>query len=198
MRPIMRSLTVAALLAALSTPARAQQRGRPIPQSGCALYDTLMAGARHRDLGSALESGRGGSHLIHVVGPGVIRSDARGVGDVQFTIRGDTGVPPESASVQVSVHLVEWNPRPIEERQGSLVVDDSLTVDIGTMAQDSTMGFPSGERMWNVYGVAAPGAFVRLARASKVELRLGRTRWKFPRSELDDLRGALAAYACHP
>jgi hypothetical protein len=89
------------------------QRLYPEPQHHCAAYDSLMAGARKDRLGSATVSREHGGRRIHVVGAMVVSDRDRGIIGVGGTIRGDSGVGIDSASVQLNVVVVVQTRAPV-------------------------------------------------------------------------------------
>jgi hypothetical protein len=168
----------------------------PTAQHRCTAYDSLMAGARHDRPGITTVSRDHGARKIHVTGAAVISERDRGILGVGATILGDSGVGLDSVSVQLNVQVAEPNERSIEERQATLLIDDSLHFDLGTLAQTPGLTFHSGMRTWYLFGFAPRATLLALARAKKAEITIGETRWKFPPKAFEDWRGALAAYVC--
>lgn len=187
-----------ALLPALAlVPTLVAAQGMPMtsrPQLRCAAYDSLMAGVKKSDPGAA--SFLPGSQFVSVQGSWSLTDRDRGITGVDLTIRAEPGVAVSGASVQVMVHVTEQVERPLPERQGVLVVDDSTTIDLGSLAQTPGAEFPNGVKTWYLYGPAPRGSLVALARASKIEIRVGTTRWAFPDRLLQNIRGGLAAFVC--
>jgi len=169
----------------------------PSAQHHCAAYDSLMVGARHDRPGNTTVSRDHGARKIHVVGAMMVSERDHGILGVGGTILGDSGVGIDSASVQLNVQIAELTERPIEERQGVLVIDDSLSYDLGTLTQTPGLTFPNGNnKTWYLFGFAPKGTVQRLARANKAQITIGTTRWRFPSDAFEQWRGALAAYVC--
>ena len=183
-------LWVPAALAAQVMPPQAR------PQLGCAAYDSLMQGAPRRDPGAvAVQRVRGGL-FISLGGPATVSSLDRGITGVGLIIRGDSAATPATAAIQINANLVEPTGRPIDDRQGRLILDDSTMIDLGSMGQTAGDPFPDGTKTWYLYAPVPPGSLVPLARARRVIFKAGGTAWDFPERMLRDLRGALAAVAC--
>lgn len=174
----------------------AAQAAYPAAQHRCAAYDSLMVGARHDRPGTTTVSRDHGARRIHVVGAPAISERDRGILGVGATILGDSGAGLDSISVQLNVQVAEPNERSIEERQATLVIDDSLHLDLGTLAQTPGLTFHSGMRTWYLFGFAPRTTLLGLARANKAEITIGATRWKLPAKAFEAWRGALAAYVC--
>lgn len=176
---------------------RAQQGpGFARPQLRCGAYDSLMAGVKRSDPGAASSQGLRGTRFISVQGNWSMTDQDRGITGVDLTVRADSGVGVAAASVQVMVHVTEQFERPLPERQGVLVLDDSTSIDLGSLAQTTGADFPNGVKTWYLYGPAPRGSLLALARATKIELRVGSTRWPFPDRLLQNIRGGLAAFVC--
>ena len=195
--------TAAALLAlAVLTPGplRAQQYVVPTAQPSCAANDSLLAGARGRTIGKAIDGVIQGERQIEAMGDPTIASNARGIANETIVVRGSRAAGPDSATLQLNVHLVEPHAREITERQGLLVIDDTARILLGTMQEDAdpALDFPNGARVWNLYAVIPRGAFLPLARANKIRFEVGRSHADLPRELKDNLRAALAAFVCRP
>lgn len=186
-------------VALLFLPAELQaQQGAAVarPQIRCASYDSLMTGVKLGDPGPASVQGLRGTRYISIAGTWSISDQDRGITGVDLTVRADSGAGVRGASVQVMVHLSEQSERPLPERQGLLVLDDSITIDLGSLAQTPGAEFPNGVKTWYLYGPAPRGSLLVLARAMKIEFQAGVTRWTFPDKLLQNIRGGLAALAC--
>lgn len=166
------------------------------PQLRCPAYDSLMRGARQSDPGVAAAQLLRGARMIHISLPARIADNDHGITDVSLTVRADTGVGPEGSALQVMAHLNEQEERPLSERQGLLLLDDTLTIDIGSLGQTPGATFPNGAKTWYLYGPAPHGSIVALARAKQIEFKAGSTRWPFPPELVRNVRGGLAALVC--
>lgn len=185
-----RSLCTIALLALLATEASAQMTR---PQIGCPAYDSAMVGAPDRSIGSAGVQGGGTSMYINVPGGNTVSERDLGVVFVNLTLIKQGS--PAKLRVQVSAHYVGEEP-PIDQRQGELLVDDTLRFDLGTMRADPGAAFPNGVKTWYLSGALDPASFPMLARARTATFRTGAGSWGYPGTILRDIRGAYAALLC--
>ena len=168
----------------------------PRPQIRCAAYDSLMQGVDPAEPGVAAIQSSNGNRFISIGGPFAVRGDDEGITRLTFAIRATRGQGVGEASMQVTVFLNEQNERPLDERQGMLILDDSVRIDLGSMSESAGDPYPNGKKSWFIYGPVPRGSLVRLARARTLDLKVGSSRYALSATELRDLRGGLAALAC--
>jgi hypothetical protein len=189
-------LGACALLSFIPALLLAQPPARVRPVLRCPAYDSLMVGVRRSDPGAAQGQAIGGNRFFNGGGAESMSDRDRGIRGVGLSLRGRTGVRIDSATFQVNVQTIEQEERPLEERQGVLILDDSVSIDIGSFSQTPGATFPNGVKSWYLYAPTPPGTILRAVRAERIDIKVGTTRWSFPTSYLRDLRGMVAAYVC--
>ena len=166
------------------------------PPLRCAAYDSLMAGATRTVAGPVAPQTAGPETFIPAMLPSAVDERQTGVAFVSFTVRTTAARGLAGASLQVNAQTVGEEERPITERQGRIVLDDSITIDLGTMSQSPGASFPSGTKTWYLYATAPRAQLVAIARAKNVYFKVGSTSFQVPVELLDRLRGAVAVLGC--
>ena len=113
-------------------------------------------------------------------------------GSLQF-FHSDPGLPP----FQLFLKVISPRPRPLPERQLILVLDDTLTIDAGSMT--------AGLQHWPGVTDAVENMIISLpfyrltqiGQAERVEGRLGATKFTVSRAQHADLRALLVGGLCH-
>ncbi|HTK55995.1 MAG TPA: hypothetical protein VL295_04180 [Gemmatimonadales bacterium] len=194
----MRRATTALLIGLVGPTGLAAQRVMPearLPLR-CAAYDSLLAGATRTVAGPVAPQTVGAETFIPAMLPVSVDERQTGIAFVSFTVRTTAARGLAGASLQVNAQTVEQEERPITERQGRIVLDDSITIDLGTMSQSPGATFPSGTKTWYLYATTQRAQLVAIARAKNVYFKVGSSSFQVPVELVDRLRGAVAVLSC--
>ena len=161
----------------------------------CALADSLL-GHQTGIPGHVMSMSLPDSSLNLSTRPKAFMRGATGVvefgGSLHF-LPSDPSLPP----FQLFLKVISPRPRPLPERQLILILDDTLTIDAGSMT--------AGLQHWPGVTDAVENMIVSLpfyrltqiGQAEQVEGRLGATRFTVSRSQHDNLKALLVGGLCH-
>ncbi len=188
----------AAFLSLAGSPAAAQQRAMPLTVAACPAADTLF-GPLARDLGTVtgvVAEAPGVTALGVGPKPGTrFPANATGILHVgaatMFEGRHPSSLPPFSFELKV------FDPaaRPVEQRQLSLILDESDTVRVGSM-QSEVQDWPGSTVVQNMAAILTANSFYRLSLSSSAEVDLSGTRYRIPPEVLRDFRALHVAVLC--
>lgn len=162
----------------------------------CPSADSVVG--MHRTFGIDLITAMRNAGETYVIakGPRTLSGPDEGLQFLEGTVRfsGTTAVDPEYEFI---ANLRERHELPIEERQLSFRIDDTIPVSVGSMSMhvDASPLTP-GILMVNLYAMLDAGVFRRLAAARKVEMTLGSQKRKLDSRERDQIAAAYAAAVC--
>jgi hypothetical protein len=163
--------------------------------TSCAVADSTLGPDFTGDLGSVITNPTGGFKSFSLM-PTSHMAGARGV--VAF---GASLFFPDTASrdlpdVQFNLKTVGSVRRPVDQRQLAVVVDDTLTIALGSMTAQE-QDYPGDDVVENMSVLAPIHRLNQMARGKKAQGRLGTTVFSIRDSDLRDLRALLVAGLCY-
>lgn len=176
----------------------AQQRLAPAAVTRCRLSDSLLAGlpADGRLIGG-YDTASGRTQLSTV--PARTLRPGLGVREVGGSLGYAGRRPIAMPALQFELRVADRAARPLEERQLRLVLDDGVTLDIGSMTsvvQDAPPGGAARVVWQNLAVVLSPAQFAALARARTVRGMLGATDFMLTEAQHRQLRALYTAAVC--
>ena len=189
------SLLLALLGLAIPTGVCAQSRAIPLRVVPCPLSDSLLGG-RKPD-----------GHIAGLYDPvqntTVLATEPERIWQPGFGLRGITGSvhfegrkPSTGLVVQLNLKIVEPTERTIDQRQLLLVLDDSTSVDLGSMSINSQR-LPSVPGVTqNMYIILPMAQLYALARANGVRGTIGSSTFALTKDQHSNLRTLYVATVC--
>ena len=185
------------LLAILgSGPVHAQSiRGVTLSEKSCRVADATLGTEVTDNAGSVSTNPTGDFKSFGTV-PSSIMAGARGVVDLGASFFFPDTAAREMPPVQFNLKSIGSVPRPLDARQLTLVVDDTITMVLGSMTAHR-QNWPGSDVVENLAVIAPTHRLTQLVRGKKVAGLLGQSRFTVSERVLKDLRALLVAGLCY-
>ena len=185
------------LLAILcSDPLHAQSiRAITLPAKSCPVADSTVGTETTGNVGRVLSNPTGGFKSFGIM-PSSPMAEVQGVVDFGASFFFPDTASREMPPVQFNLKSIGSAPRPLEARQLTLVVDDTITMVLGSMTAQR-QNWPGSDVVENLAIIAPTHRLTQLVRGKKVEGVLGQSRFTVSERVLKDLRALLVAGLCY-
>ena len=174
-----------------------QQRLPTVRVASCAAGDSVLG--RLASDGSVIggyDSLSGGTHFI--TEPERRFRPGAGIREVGGSLRYEGRHPAAFPPVQLDFRVLDPVERALEQRQLRLVLDDSLSFDLGSLTSRVQQGGSSGLVWQNMAAMLSPSQFVALVRAQTVRGSIGQTTFVLTATQHRKLRALYVAAVCVP